>query len=786
MIILDDDSGNRVANFRDSFGPDPSAITQEILKEWLNGRGKKPVTWNTLIWALNKAKLHTLAGDVRRMCTETILNVPFKGPVYDYALKFAEEIRSTYLNQTAIDPYQKLLSNINFEGVEFELPFVLPKINGDISLMTNNTPGSRILFTGRPGVGKSILTRYMALKWAKGELLTNCLLAIRVPLMSTIPDVRTLLEKSLLYYPDSSLVQQEINRSKGEGVCFILDALDEYSPAEKGDNDLVYSLIRSETLQQATVLVTSRMFPKVNELKKVFKRRYEVIGFGKSDIDLFIEKLPFKLQLDISTVFKANYNVKEMCYLPLHMTMIVYLASVDKERLSVTDTETVLYTDFLLLTMHQYQKRTGWSAKMTENCLRDSSVTTELCLLLRKISMLARDALLERMDTLNSTFLSQSQIETLEQISLFGLEIEHGRHYDVYYFSFTHRTFQEYLAAFYISQLPEDLAIEALEQHFEVGRFRNVWVFYFGIMGHYRHLKSLNTISTLTKLYISKFMSTYSISAQQSHRCTLDLGDTIFFIQLAYEAKVASLLQTFMEATNITGPECEYLLSFSVFKTYDCLFLAFVLNYVQIHSLVLEFHLSESDTCSCQMVFLKELKLQNRITSVVNLTVGDIDYKQVVFIVVPIINLASNLQHLNLVCGKYNTNTESTSPDGSKQTSCYMASPMEVNREISKLLSIHSTKLKELKLSCLLISVEEISKLIPQLTSLYSLSVLLPSANFDTTVAGFAQSLSTVQTLNSLEIAWINHEESTKISEFAALKIATSIKKIETLKEPFN
>ena len=39
-------------------------INTEILQEWLNGRGKQPVTWATLVKALYDNELFSLAGDI--------------------------------------------------------------------------------------------------------------------------------------------------------------------------------------------------------------------------------------------------------------------------------------------------------------------------------------------------------------------------------------------------------------------------------------------------------------------------------------------------------------------------------------------------------------------------------------------------------------------------------------------------------------------------------------------------------------------------------------------------
>lgn len=50
--ILEDDSGSVMDSIIRKNGNEPGLINQDILKRWLGGRGKKPVTWSTLIGLL--------------------------------------------------------------------------------------------------------------------------------------------------------------------------------------------------------------------------------------------------------------------------------------------------------------------------------------------------------------------------------------------------------------------------------------------------------------------------------------------------------------------------------------------------------------------------------------------------------------------------------------------------------------------------------------------------------------------------------------------------------------
>lgn len=63
-FLLEDESGNKVKNIKVSERDDPLVITVEILRQWLQGKGKKPVTWQTLVTCLQDTGLHVLAGKI--------------------------------------------------------------------------------------------------------------------------------------------------------------------------------------------------------------------------------------------------------------------------------------------------------------------------------------------------------------------------------------------------------------------------------------------------------------------------------------------------------------------------------------------------------------------------------------------------------------------------------------------------------------------------------------------------------------------------------------------------
>ena len=66
-LLLEDKNGNKVKNIEVSERGDPVKITVEILKKWLQGKGRKPVTWQTLVKCLQDTDLNTLADKMERL-----------------------------------------------------------------------------------------------------------------------------------------------------------------------------------------------------------------------------------------------------------------------------------------------------------------------------------------------------------------------------------------------------------------------------------------------------------------------------------------------------------------------------------------------------------------------------------------------------------------------------------------------------------------------------------------------------------------------------------------------
>ena len=63
-FLLDDENGSKVKIIAHNHQNNAREINTEILQEWLTGKGKKPVTWATIVGVMRDIEHFTLARDI--------------------------------------------------------------------------------------------------------------------------------------------------------------------------------------------------------------------------------------------------------------------------------------------------------------------------------------------------------------------------------------------------------------------------------------------------------------------------------------------------------------------------------------------------------------------------------------------------------------------------------------------------------------------------------------------------------------------------------------------------
>ena len=405
--------------------------------------------------------------------------------------EYSLELLQKYQDEPVIDSTQwipKMLErNITFVDLEM-------KEDGNDNIILDSflhviQDGMRISLTGRPGAGKSAVTRhisqyehmeehfFLTIKFHLGEL------------DDPVDNLDTLLKvhvKSL--HPSSiAFISNFIQRTSGKGVCFLLDGYDEYIPSRHGN--YINDLVSRKELTKSVVIVTSR--PRaVKDIKHLFQRKNEIIGFGKRGIDTYLKQLHLS-DAQNSTIYcylDNHPNIRQMCYLPLHLSMLAYIAIItDTSGLTLVDTETELYNNFLALTVKQYQNvRQNIAVESLKECFGDANTETDLCNILRWISKIAFDGVNDRTQVFTSLSLSGlSEIVNvnvsaeIEALSLFKIDTSYDRDgIRLFKYSYSHPTFQEFLAAFYLTTLPNDTQLSYIGYWW----MHEVYKFFFGLI----------------------------------------------------------------------------------------------------------------------------------------------------------------------------------------------------------------------------------------------------------------------------------------------------------------
>ena len=64
VLLLEDDDGSIVSDIA-APNQSPSGITLAIIRHWIQGNGRQPISWGTLIDTVQKAGFSALADDIR-------------------------------------------------------------------------------------------------------------------------------------------------------------------------------------------------------------------------------------------------------------------------------------------------------------------------------------------------------------------------------------------------------------------------------------------------------------------------------------------------------------------------------------------------------------------------------------------------------------------------------------------------------------------------------------------------------------------------------------------------
>ena len=338
--------------------------------------------------------------------------------------------------------------------------------------MSGRVPSS-ILIEGHAGIGKTTFVKEMCIEWAEGKLLTSdklvLLLLLRDPYVQKITNEHKLIEH---FTKSTSKVEQlfsYLEDNHGAGVTLIIDGFDELNTALRQES-FFRELIEKRCLPRAKIVVTSR--PSASAcLHDVVDRRLEILGFERFSRNQYVTEAlqdsPSKLE-KLQRHFQQYPNIDAICYIPLIMSIIVFLCMCQPDELPPSATK--MYASFILHTICHYLKRVGKIPKdkvinnleqfppavykalqQLEKTAFDGLVSDKIVFTVEELPVLYKD------DPTCYGLLQSTECYSAEEV---GTPTQS--------FNFLHLGIQEYFAAKHVTTLPEDVVFILLKESFIV------------------------------------------------------------------------------------------------------------------------------------------------------------------------------------------------------------------------------------------------------------------------------------------------------------------------------
>ena len=349
------------------------------------------------------------------------------------------------------------------------------------SLYKLDTPRCKkfLLIEGLQGMGKTIILKEIAYRWANIQLLSTCKIVFLVCLQD--PKVHKLKTwcDFLQYYCeenglDSTFVSRYTDYVTSENITFLFDSFEEF-PTDLWKDSFVHKVLKGKVLPSCVLIITS--CPHASAcLRPQAKIRVYLLGFTEmKQKKKFISKaLEDKQQIkEVTQHLEHDSTFKKFCFSPIHMVFLLHIYRYSRDLFFSNVSKLYEHIVCLIICRH-LAKHDNSFGNITYNL---SNLPDDYNKILIQLSKLAVDYPRTKM---NTVFTSDNIKETCPDIfripgAINGFGLLQAVQCDgltgrITIFNFSHPIIQEALAAYHIQISNSQLeCLWLFKTHFEAG-----------------------------------------------------------------------------------------------------------------------------------------------------------------------------------------------------------------------------------------------------------------------------------------------------------------------------
>ena len=385
------------------------------------------------------------------------------------------EITSLVSDQSRIaSTHHTNLDSLEIAQEILDTSVVTKKLEEILVPLEKHDEPSFILIEGAPGIGKSVLLKEIAYQWGKKHLLPMfkivLLICLRDPILQEAKSVPDLLQYFCKGDPSAIKIATECSEylfdNGGKDLVFLFDGFDEL-PEKLRTDSLIVDILKRHVLPSCGLVVSSRPHA-AKQFHKQATLRVDILGFTEKERNYHIQETlqgqPYKIK-ELTQYLEHHLTISSLCYIPFNLIVLIYLY---KQGICLPRNSTELYRSFICHTICRHLAKHSHSSNVTE--LADlPQPCNKIIHQLSELSLegLNCNKLIFTLDEIKATC---PDITTIPgAINGFGL-LQAVEHYHLtgtrMTFNFLHFSIQEYLAAYYITNLEDDKEFRIIKEKF--------------------------------------------------------------------------------------------------------------------------------------------------------------------------------------------------------------------------------------------------------------------------------------------------------------------------------